>query len=199
MEILAASKRLNLPNYGLLQIEDFVPISKKRVLVTAGKNIRRLIFILEVDWDLRNPVHLKVGKYLRLGHMYNKELIYSDGWKSFHQPFKHSTGLYETNDAPNGRIYKDKKLFIDCWKEMAEIGNPWISEDLIFFEGRENDHSAPEGWWIYCADLNGKNIRKLIKGANPCIFNEKLYYGKWEKNGFSITATDKQSLLSANP
>lgn len=198
MEILAASKRFNLPNYGNFQIEDFVPISKDRVLVTAGRNIRRLNFILEINWDLSDPVHLKSGKYLRLGHIYKEELIYSDGWKSFHQPFKHSSGLYETNGAPNGRIYKNRELFINHWGEMAEIGNPWIDDDLIFFEGREKNNLAPQGWWIYCADLNGKNIRKLIKGANPCIYNGKLYYGKWEKNGFAITATDKQSLLSAN-
>ena len=187
-------KKLSLPRYGECVIEDFVPISKERVLVTAGPDLRRLRAIVETDWDLGNPKVLVWGCYLRLGH-FTDHLVYSEGWETPHQPFEHETGRYYTNDAPEGRLYKDEKLLIDHWFGVAEVGNPWISGDTLYFEARDSRIDDPTGWWIYSSTLEGKNIRKLIQGANPCVFEGNLYYGIWNGTGFDIAREDRLDLL----
>jgi hypothetical protein len=196
--ILSGLRRLNLPNCGPFVFEDFVPISDTRVLVSAGTSYRQLSVIVEADWNLENPTILARGKYLRLGHLKDNNLVYSEGWNRRHQTFLHETGIYYSDNAPTARLYKDDNILIDHWEGISEVGNPWIDGGLLFFEARYSNTPAPDGWWIYCSDLNGKNIKRLIKGANPCIFKEKLYYGIWNGNAFDIAAEDRQHLLSSN-
>src|SRR5262245_52546765 len=77
----------SMPNYGPCVIEDFVPISDNRALVTAGKHLRLLEFILEVSFEfgdtlwVYDPEVLRRGRYLRLGHLFEGSLVFSDGWE----------------------------------------------------------------------------------------------------------------------
>ena len=188
-----------MPNYGPFVVEDFVPISSTRILITAGQSYRELNFILETDWDLGNPVEVKRGRYLRLGHVFEGELIYSKGWQGKHQPFQHESGFYYSDDAPTARLYKDGEVLIDHWDGIAEVGNPWIDRDVIYFEARVSHLPAPYGWDIYRADLDGKNIKRLLHGANPCMFEDFLYYGIWNGKSFCITRTHRRDLLPTDP
>lgn len=195
--------RLKMPNYGLCIIEDFVPISGERALVAAGRGYRELNFILNVAYrftdklELSDPQILQTGTYLRLGHLHEGELIYSEGWEGVCQPFKHNGNSYHTADAPNGRLYRDGKILIDHWPGIAELGNAWVDE-FIWFEARDETIPAPFGWSLYRADLNGENIQRLFVGANPCMFNGTLYYGIWNGDGFDIATADRRDCLPAD-
>lgn len=177
-----------LANYGPC-VEDFVPYSDDRALVTAGLSYRDLNFILDVRYGftgelvLDEPIILETGSYLRLGH-WNGGLVFSEGWEGPHQPFRHETGLYYSDDAPTARLYRDGEVLIDHWDGVPELGNPWVDESL-WFEARDNG-KAPEGWSIYRADLDGGNIERVCEGANPCVYKGFLYYGLWNGRNFDI-------------
>ena len=194
---------LPVPNYGACVIEDFVPYSETRALVSAGASYRDLRYILDVHYrfgeslSLSDPVILKRGSYLRLGHFHNGELVYSDGWKGPHQPFQHKSGHYYTDDAPHARLYRDGKLLIDRWPGVAELGNAWVDE-YIWFEARHENLPAPWGWNLYRADLDGQNISHLFAGANPCMSGETLYYGIWNGESFDIATKDRRHCLPSN-
>jgi hypothetical protein len=195
---------LNVPNYGPCLIEDFVPVSDNRALVTAGKDYRHLCFILYVSYrftdrlELSEPAIVHTGTYLRLGHLYGSDIIYSDGWKGPHQPFKHKTGYYYSDGAPAAKLYRDGKVLIDHWDGLAEVGNPWV-DDHLWFEARHERQQAPQGWGIYRADLDGTNRKFLFVGANPCTYKDTLYYGLWNGEAFDIAVKDRRHCLPADP
>jgi hypothetical protein len=141
---------------------------------------------------------MREGTYLRLGHLYDGELIFSDGWKGPHQPFRYMESLYYSDDAPHARIYRDGELLIDHWPGVAEVCNPWV-DGYIWFEARDEDIAAPFGWYLYRADLDGKNIIRLFPGANPCLLGSTLYYGLWNGHSFDIARADRRDCLSADP
>lgn len=191
MERFALSK-LKLENYGLCVVEDFVLYSKSRALISAGPGYRKLTVIADVSYKFDKTLHLgdvqilRRGEYLRLGHFYKGDLFYSESWQGLHQPFIHEGDVYYTDNAPNGKIYKNGKIFIDHWDWIVEVGNPWIHEDKIWFEVLKEHQTAPNDWEIYHADLNGKNIQYFCDGANPCIYEDILYYGLWNGKSFDI-------------
>ena len=192
-----------MPNFGACVIEDFVPYSDDRALVSAGTSYRDLRYIADVHYEfkdtlnLSNPVILRTGTYLRLGHYHDGELIYSDGWRGPHQPFRHESGCYYTHDAPLARLYRDGELLIDRWPGVAELGNAWV-DDYIWFEARHEQLPAPWGWNLYRADLDGKNITHLFTGANPCMSGATLYYGIWNGSTFDIATKDRHDCLPAD-
>lgn len=194
---------LTMPNSGRCVIEDFVPYSETRALVTAGPNYRELIYIADVQYEFRQELHLSDsvvllrGKYLRLGHFAGDELVCSDGWEGPHQPFRHASGYYYTDDAPNARLYRDGRVLIDHWPGVCELGNAWV-DDFIWFEARHEDMPAPAGWNLYRADLDGLNISHLFVGANPCMYGDSLYYGLWNGETFDVARTDRRDCLPAD-
>lgn len=184
-----------VPKFGQSAIvEDFVPVSNSRALVTTGPGFRNLTTVVEVDWHedgecliLDNPTVIRTGEYLRLGHYASGGgLIYSDGFEGPHQPHFAYGHIYWTNDAPNGRIYRDGKLFIDHWSGIAEIGNPWATRDAIYFEARNETVAAPDGWWVWRAGHDGKDMVRVCQGANPCVFKETLFYCAWNGSSFDV-------------
>ena len=183
---------LALENYGSCVVEDFVPYSKSRALISIGPDLRTLCAIVDVSYKFDKTLRLgdmeilRTGVYVRLGHLYHGNVIYSEGWEGLHQPFIHEGDIYYTDDAPNGKIFKNGKLFLDHWDGIAEISNPWIHEDQIWFEARYEWEEAPKGWSIYTADMQGKHIRLRCSGANPCIYEDTLYYGLWNGTSFDI-------------
>lgn len=195
----------SLPSFGPCAIEDFVPVTEERALVTAGPHLRKLSFILDVHYrfgdgtlDLSDPAIVREGDYLRLGHLHDDEgLVYSEGWEGPHQPFRHDGSLYYSDDAPSARLYRDGKVLIDRWDGVAEVGNPWV-DDFIWFEARAEGDEAPWGWHLYRANLDGSNVTKLFVGANPCMFRETLYYGLWNGRGFDIARADRRHCLPAD-
>lgn len=191
MLVLSGSKRLEVGNYGPYLFEDFVPISKTRALISAGPSYANLSVIAEVDWDLGNPKILVEGGHLRLGHIYKGELIFSDGKHVPHQPFWHSTGKYWADGAPRARIFKDGEAFIDHFDGAEEIGKPWIYNGYIYFECRFAKNPVPFGWEIYRMNLKSGKKEQVVKpGANPCVFNKKLYYGVRGPEAFDIHVMD---------
>lgn len=192
MEQFAVSP-FKVENYGLCVIEDFVPYSDTRALVSTGKSFRELNFILDVEYGFEDKLYLygpkvmAVGEYLRLGHYDGSGgVIYSEGWEDAHQTFYHKGNKYYSNGAPNAKLYKNGEVLIDHWGEVEELGNPWILDDRIWFEAREKGTPAPEGWRIHYSDLDGKNITYFCEGANPCIYKDTLYYGIWNGSTFDI-------------
>ena len=180
-------------NYGLCVVEDFVPYSSTRALISAGKGFRELNFILDVEYEFKDKLYLsdahvvREGTYLRLGHYNEADFpVSSEGWEGPHQIFEYKGSYYYTNDAPNGRLYCDGEVLIDHWGEVAELGNPWVVGGRIWFEVRNKSNSAPERWRIHYSDLEGGSITYFCEGANPCIYKDTLYYGIWNGSSFNI-------------
>jgi len=184
----------SMENYGPCVVEDFVPYSDTRALISAGKGFRELNYILDVEYEFRDKLYLsdpwieKLGEYLRLGHWEEGswELIYSDGWEGPHQSFSHKGYHYYSNGAPHAKLYRDLDVLIDHWGEVEECGNPWVTDERIWFEARDKDNPAPEGWNIHYSDLEGGNITYFCPGANPCIYKDTLYYTIWNGTSFDF-------------
>lgn len=194
-------------NYGLCVVEDFVPYSDTRALISAGPNFRELNFIGDVKYDFQDTLKLsdiyilRRGAYLRLGHWDAEEyLLNSDGWKGAHQPFYYNGRIYYSNDAPTARLYCDGKLLIDHWGDIAELGNPWVTDERIWFEARDKNDPAPEGWVIHHANHKGGDITYFCPGANPCIYKEMLYYGIWNGSSFDFArrSVKQDALITAS-
>ncbi len=183
---------LKLENYGSCVVEDFVPYSEDRALISIGPDYRTLCAIVDVSYKFDETLHLgdmkilRTGEYLRLGHLYKGELFYSENWQGVHQPFIHEGNVYYTANAPNGKIYKNGKLLIDHWPGISELGNPWIHEDRIWFEARYEIAEAPAGWLLHHSNMDGEDIQYVCIGANPCIYEDTLYYGLWNGKTFDI-------------
>lgn len=193
-----------MPNYGPCVIEDFVPVTPTRALVSAGRTFRDLNFILEVSYrlgarlEISEPSVLREGHYLRLGHRHGETLVYTDGWQGPHQAFHHRGSIYYSDDAPTARLYRDGAVLIDHWPGVSEVGNPWCDGGDLYFEARDADVASPDGWHVYRADLDGRNVRRLVRGANPCVYDGFIYFGVWNGRAFDIARADRRHLLSAN-
>lgn len=180
-------------NYGPCVVEDFVPYSDEWALISAGRGFRELNFILGVRYEFRDKLYLsgvevlQEGEYLRLGH-YDEwgKLVHSDGWEGPHQSYYHQGYHYYSDDAPNAKLYCDGEILIDHWGDIEELGNPWVTNDRIWFEARSKLFPAPEGWRIYYATLEGEDITYFCIGANPCVYRDTLYYGIWNGTSFDI-------------
>lgn len=157
-----------------------------------GPGFRELNKICLVQYEkddalvLSNPVIIREGPYLRLGHLREGRLISSDGFKGPHQPFKTDDALYFTNGAPNGRIYKNCSVFIDHWDDFVEVTNPWVDGEDIYFEARREHNEAPEGWELWRADIATGVKQRICDGANPCVYKGHLYYSVWNGESFDV-------------
>ncbi len=184
-------------------VEDFVPLSNERALISAGPGFRQLNYILDVAYcfgttlSFSDPKVLREGEYLRLGHYDDGELVSSEGWQGPHQPFRKDGRLYYSDGAPNAKLYRDGELLIDHWPGVAEVCNAWV-DDFIWFEARDESIPAPQGWSLYRADLDGQNIVRLFPGANPCLIGNTLYYGLWNGKSFDIATADRRDCLPAD-
>lgn len=198
---------------GLLNVvEDFYPLSEEEAFVTTGEDFTRLRRICVVKYkviegkvviDGSSAKAICEGEYLRLGNFYNDDLIFSDrerrgilpekykcGSDGAHQPFVDSDGTYYTDgDGKNKGVYFNGKLLIKLWGNIKELGNPFVHGDYVYFEARED--VAPRGWQIWKYNKTNGD-KELVKdnGANPCIFDGKIFYGKWNGNFFDIIVED---------
>jgi len=152
-------------NYGPCVVEDFVPYSSTRALISAGKGFRELNFILDVRYEFGDKLYLsddrivREGTYLRLGHYNEADFpVSSEGWEGPHQLFEYKESYYYTNDAPNGRLYRDGEVLIDHWGDIEELGNPWVTEGRIWFEARSKHFPAPEGWRIHYSQEGSSSL-----------------------------------------
>jgi hypothetical protein len=62
-------------------------------------------------------------------------------------------------------------------------------DECLWFEVRPTNTSAPEGWGIYSANLDGNEIEYFCPGANPCVFDGVLYFGIWNGQTFDFART----------
>jgi len=177
--------------------EDFVPYSDNRCLVTCGENYRELSLLVDSMWAidgreiiLSDPHIEHVGNWVRLGHMHDGHLAFSEGWDSAHQPFNYDGKLYYTDNAPDAKIYCDGEIVVDHWGEYIEVGNPWIDDGTIWFEARRKGNDAPQGWEIWSMDLATGKRKYVCPGANPCVYNGRLYYAIWGDRKFNYAIRD---------
>ena len=181
-------------NFGPCVIEDFVPYSDNRALISAGPNYERLRYIADVHYkfhddgiDINLVEQLKVGTYLRLGHLYGGKLVWSEGNEGIHQPHRSDDDhFYYALGAPNAKIYCNGELLIDHPPGVLQVGKPWVYREHVYFEGHDADKPTPTGWNIYRALKDGTAIEKLCAGANPVVYNSILYFSVWIANSFSI-------------
>lgn len=173
---------LQVGSFGLQEVEDFVPYSPTRALITAGPSLDRLKFLVDAEYTddiVVTPRDIvATGTYIRLGHMHEGVPVYSDG-RGPHQPFRYGADMYCADDAPTARIYRNGKLLIDHPPGVSQIGKPWVHNDVIYFEGHDADKPVPFHWNIYRADLDGSNVERLCEGANPVIYDNVLYTSVW--------------------
>lgn len=127
---------------------------------------------------------------MRLGHAHEGGVVYSEGWEGPHQPFQHGDDLYNTDDAPHGKIYKNAEVWLAPWQNYVEVGNPWVDGEWLYYEARRKNRSPPAGWEIWRCHLTTRDREFVIDGANPCVFDKKLYYGVWKNARFEIAVTD---------
>jgi len=168
---------------GLSAVEDFVPVGDESAIVTAGTDLCSLTHVLRVDYKfvtgqlvLERPEVLHTGGYLRLGRQTEDGTIqFSDGRFVPHQPFEE----FYTDDAPNGRIYRDGEVFIDHFDEYVEVGNPWRSGRWLYFECRKALPQAPLNWELWKMNLDTMEKRFVIEGANPCVYKDRLHISVW--------------------
>lgn len=180
---------LRVGNFGLQEVEDFVPYSGDRALITAGPSLDKLKFLVDVTYTEKLKIEpvtvLATGSYIRLGHMHEGKPVYSDG-RGPHQPFRYGNDIYWADGAPNARVYRNGILLINHLPGLSQIGKPWVHDDVIYFEGHPADKPVPWYWSVYRADLDGSNVERLCEGANPVIYDGVLYTSLWDGDRFGI-------------
>ncbi len=175
--------------------EDFVPLSETEALITSGKRITALTEIERTEYSVhdgrvklgRHLCTLASGVHLRLGHLYGRRLIYSDGLNVFgapaptgaHQPFLHDGALYYTADWPLVRIYKDDQPYLGHFGDMIQVGNPHWAGDTMYFECRDDPSDVAVSAWQVWRQKEGEAPEFVVRGANPAVFNGILFYGHW--------------------
>jgi hypothetical protein len=162
--------------------------------VSCGGNYRSLTKIVDARWELTadsielsDPRVVACGTWLRLGHMKDGKPVYSDGWNGTHQPFESPRGNFHTFE---GRLYRDRKPLIAEWPEYKEWGNAWVDGNLVYFEALPAGGHAPEDWELWTYDLDTDEKQFLLPGANPCVFDGKLYYCTWDSWRFLYAIRD---------
>lgn len=191
-------------SYGLLQkFEDFCPIDNNNALIAHGVDYTSLNEIRQVTYSIGNEnlVEIEIGKtlvegnYLRLGNIFEEKLFFSDGYKIYTmeietgkkkeygvgiQPYGYSDGVvYQKNSC----IYHNNKRIIIPHGDYEVVGRPTIYKNKIYYETRADP--APFGWEIWVYDMYSKEKIKLKEGgANPFVYNDKLFFSKWMESEF---------------
>lgn len=184
-------------NSGLsLAVEDFVPYSDERAVVTCGRHTRDLREIRDVRYEVKPGVVelsdskvIATGEYLRLGHMSPIGLVYSDGWEGPHQPHWANGVCWCTDDAPNGRVYCNGELAIDHFDSFVEVCNPWVSGPWVYFEANRW-HESPGTWQIWRMEIASGLKGFVTEGANPSVFGNILWFERWLGNGFGLCSVE---------
>lgn len=183
--------------------EDFVPISDVEALVTTGERLdrldrieRRRYRLVGVYVQVANDGEVLVeGERLRLGGLFDGDLLYSDAsgivgcpefGRTAHQPTKRGQVLYYT-DGPleSVSIYRQGQEFIGAFGDMVQVGNPCWAEGRLYFEARSDpDPARPDLWQICREPGRREQFEVLWPGANPAYWNGKLFWGEWNGRSF---------------
>jgi len=171
--------------------------------ITLGDNIETIV----------------TGSYLRLGNVVDNILYYSDGapcrdskvmsvdlkTKKTNeitsisgvpvQPFYSTDGkFYYSDEAPTAKIFCNNDLYVDHYEDFVEVGNPFIDNDIMYYEARRADRPAPGGWELWKINMTTKQQVYICDGANPSIFENDIFYGKWIDNRFDIFRMKKGNI-----
>lgn len=169
-----------------------MPISDELCLVTSGKTlatldtIERRTYAMDGDRVLVSPegVEVVTGNYLRLGGLFDGDLIYSEG-RGQHQPFQHRGLMYYTDDEPRQRIYCDGRVVVDHHGEFLQVTNPCVTDSGVYFEARTTDDARrPDEWSIWFVGHEGSDWRLIGRGANPAVYHDHLFFGEWNGRNF---------------
>jgi len=184
--------------------EDFFPIDDRLALITTGHKLGMLDRIelyrytikknrVVLQHEIETIIH---GESLRLGGMFDNQLVYSDAngvggieGKTAHQPFIHERSVYYTDDWPHVKIYKDGEVFVDHFDDMIQVGNPCWLNGTLYFEARNTDHPQAADQWKICR-LNGDKPEVMWPGANPAGLENKLFWGEWNGKFFDYRCTE---------
>lgn len=172
-----------------MKYEDFYPISDSVALLVCGEyytcmnEIRQVNYTLESGGSIKftEGTVIKNGKNLRLGNYYNGELIFSEGYEPVGiQPYKFDKGLlYQTR----GKIYLNDEVLFTVWDNYEVLGRPTYANGWVYFETRKSP--APFGWEVWKYNIETKEKVKLLDhGANPYVYEDKLFYSSWENGEF---------------
>jgi hypothetical protein len=173
--------------------EDFVPVSDDEALVTTGPALDALDRIERVQWHLRGDRvvigqalnTLARGRYLRLGGLFDGELVYSEGHAGPHQPFVREGARYYTDDWPHVRIYRDGVVYLDHFRAMIQVANPCWGDGVMYFEARATDDpGAADAWEVWRLDPLCDEPTRVCRGANPAWWNGRLFVGEWNGRTF---------------
>ena len=198
-------------SYGLLQkFEDFCPIDNENALIAHGIDYIHLNEIRQVKYSIEKENFVKIkssktiveGNYLRLGNIFEGKLFFSEGYKIYMmkigtgekkeygdgiQPFGYYDGIvYQKNSC----IYLNDKRIIIPQGDYEVAGRPTIYKNKIYYETRAT--AAPLGWEIWVYDIDTKQEKKLIQGANPFVYNDKLFFSKWMESEFKTLCEELQ-------
>lgn len=179
---------------GLSKIEDFCPISDSEALCVNGQSYTELTEIVKVRYndrlELSEPETIKTGSYLRLGNYYDGELCYSDVYDVFIgdekicegiQPYAFDLGIVYQN---HGSIYLNKEKIISPYEDYKVCGRPTEYNNQIYYETRCD--IAPKGWEIWRYDIESNTNEFIIRGANPYVYKNTLYYSLWNGSEFDL-------------
>jgi len=189
---------------GLLQkFEDFCPIDDTNALIAHGVDYSHLTEILKVKYSIENDnsihiesgIPLAKGKYMRLGNLLDGKLVFSDCYKIYTFDFQNNTKIeygeglqpYGYKDGivyqRNACIYNNDERIIIPHGEYEVVGRPTIYKNKIYYEARASP--APRGWEVWSYDMGTKEQIKIKEeGANPFVYDDKLFYSKWVGSEF---------------
>ena len=128
---------------------------------TSNKNIfkKKIVFSDEYSIYIANLNDL------------NKKTFYRNGI----QPFLFELGVVYQN---HGSIFLNKERIIEPWDDYIVVGRPTVFQNWIYFETRKKP--APQGWEIWRYKIKSGQKEKILQdGANPYIYDKKLFYSKW--------------------
>ena len=110
-----------------------------------------------------------------------------------HQPYYYKDDIYYTDLLDNNDmccIFKNGTPLITSkftqLNNYNEISNPYIINDILYFECCKRGFPRPAGWEIWSYNLNDKTLNYIIKGANPSVFEKKLIYSEWKVSSFNL-------------
>lgn len=186
-------------SFGMFKrFEDFCPLDDETALIVCGKTYTELTKIVRVNYQIKknkvflsSPTILLTGKYLRLGNIFNDQLTFSDDYSIYKanmndlsnrifvcmgiQPYTlESDIVYQKYYC----IYLNNKKIITPLDDYIVIGRPTIHQDWIYYEARRKP--APQGWEIWRYNLKSRKKEMVLQsGANPYVYNGKLFYSSW--------------------
>lgn len=147
-----------------------------------------------------NPNTIWHGYRIRLGNNYDGILTFSDGKTVFQmtehqspkmvglglQPYFSERGLVQQR---KNTILHNGTVIMKMEGDHIEMGRPTLDEDYIYYEANSKLYS-PTTWEIWRYSFETKERAKIRNGANPYVYNGKLFYSFWVDGAYEIRCSN---------